>query len=192
MTREDVKKIFPDASEEQITSILNNHNTEIITVKKSNLSVDELKKLKDKAKKYDEYEADKLTNEEKIQKALEEAELAKTENLKILNKSKAIQELVKGGFAEDDYKDFIDGIVSEDEVKTINMAKSMVNLLSKKNAEFETEYKNKQLEEMLKPEGGSDGDDISEAEQFAENLAKNQAGAVKSAAEARKYYMGGN
>lgn len=192
MTREDVKKIFPDASEEQITSILNNHNTEITTVKKSNLLADELEKLKDKAKKYDEYEADKLTNEEKIQKALEEAELAKAENLKILNKSKAIQELVKGGFAEDDYKDFIDGIVSEDEVKTINMAKSMVNLLSKKNAEFETEYKNKQLEEMLKPEGGSDGDDISEAEQFAENLAKNQAGTVKSAAEARKYYMGGN
>lgn len=190
MKREDVKKIFPDATEEQITNILNSHNTEIQTAKKGSISEDELTVLKDKAKKFDDYEADKLTAEEKIQNNLKASELAKSESQKILNKTKAIQEFLNNGFKEDDYKDIIDGIVSDDEEKTVNMAKSFINVLTNQKKAIEDDIKDKNLHDIHKPGASNiNDDDLSEAEQFATSLSKEVAKGAKSAQDTLKNYI---
>lgn len=81
MTREDVIKLFPEATDEQITKLLNQNNTEVATEKdKSKKMKEELDSLKESAtsaeelqKKIEEIEQSKLTETEKIVKELEKA-----------------------------------------------------------------------------------------------------------------------
>lgn len=191
MTREDVKGIFPNASDEEITEFLNKHNGEIATAKAGKIKADELKILREKAKKYDDYEADKLSVEEKAKKVLKEAEDAKREGLKLLNKSKAIQEFSNAGFKEDDYKDIINGIVSDDEEKTVNTAKSFVSVMSKQKSDMEAQFKEQYLKNIHKPQGGGIGDEPkkTEAENLAESLSKSSASAIKLSSENLKSYL---
>ena len=74
MTREDVLKLFPDATDEQITNLLNQNNSEVATEK------NKVKQYKAKAesadelqKKLDELEAGNLSDLEKANKDLESA-----------------------------------------------------------------------------------------------------------------------
>lgn len=81
MTREDVIKLFPEATDEQITKLLNQNNTEVANEKdKSKKLKEELDGLKESAtsaeelqKKIEEIEQSKLTETEKIAKELEKA-----------------------------------------------------------------------------------------------------------------------
>lgn len=195
MTKEDILKIFPNATPEEIASILNSVDTEVAIAKKNRISDSDLDELRKKAKLYDDAEADKLSAEEKTKKLLAEAERSRNENLMLLNRTKAVSELAAAGLTEDDYKDVIDGIVYPDEEKTVNLAKSMAALISKKKSDYEAEFKDKRIKDMPKPDGGNDPPDGSgektEAERFAENIAKAQAGSLKAAAESRKFYTGG-
>lgn len=74
MTREDVLKLFPDATDEQVTNLLNQNNSEVATEK------NKAKQYKAKAdtaddlqKKLDDLEAGNLTEIEKANQALEKA-----------------------------------------------------------------------------------------------------------------------
>ena len=74
MTREDVLKLFPEATDEQITNLLNQNNSEVATEK------NKVKQYKAKAesadelqKKLDELEAGNLSDLEKANKDLESA-----------------------------------------------------------------------------------------------------------------------
>lgn len=81
MTREDVVKLFPDATDEQITKMLNQHNSEVQKEKKKTGELkDEVEKLKNLSnqneelqRKLDEVEQGNLTEIEKANKALETA-----------------------------------------------------------------------------------------------------------------------
>lgn len=81
MTREDVKKLFPDATEEQITGLLNQNNTEVATEKgKAEKFRSELESLKESAgnaeelqKKIEEIQQSKMTDAEKFEDALKKA-----------------------------------------------------------------------------------------------------------------------
>ena len=71
MTREDVLKLFPEATDEQITNLLNQNNSEVATEK------NKVKQYKAKAesaddlqKKLDELEAGNLSDLEKANKDL--------------------------------------------------------------------------------------------------------------------------
>jgi hypothetical protein len=76
MTREDVKKLFPDASEEQITGLLNQNNSEIAREKaKAEKIKSDSEKWKTDAEKAEELQAkvealenEKLTEEQKREK----------------------------------------------------------------------------------------------------------------------------
>lgn len=81
MTREDVAKFFPEATSEQITELLNKHNSEVQKEKKK---VEELKEAQEKiaqlesvnaelSKKQEEIEEGKLSEIEKVTKELEKA-----------------------------------------------------------------------------------------------------------------------
>lgn len=81
MTRSEIKTLFPDCTEEQITELLNKHNSEIQKEKKK---VEELKEAQEKIaeleaanaemlKKQEEVEEGKLSEIEKVTKDLEKA-----------------------------------------------------------------------------------------------------------------------
>ena len=81
MTREDVLKLFPDATDEQITKLLNQNNQEVAKEKgKSEKIKTELDDLKASAanaeelqKKIEEIEQSKMTDLEKVAKELEKS-----------------------------------------------------------------------------------------------------------------------
>lgn len=194
MTKEELLKIFPAATPEQIANMLNSIDTEVAVAGRSKISDADLQALRDKAKKFDEAESEKLSAEEKLKQALADAEKSKNDNLIILNRTKAIAELTKAGVSEDDYKDIIEGIVTADEEKTVSLAKNMAALISKTKSDAEASAKDDKLRNMGKPDGGVNPDSDSEksdAEKFAESIAKSRAEALKSAQESRKFYTGG-
>ena len=74
MTREDVLKLFPEATDEQITNLLNQNNSEVAKEKNK---VSQYKAKADTAdglqKQLDEIQAGNLTELEKANKALDTA-----------------------------------------------------------------------------------------------------------------------
>lgn len=192
MTREDVKKIFPNATEEEITAILNAHHN---SIPKPSVNDDELTELRNKAKKYDEYEADKLSSEEKVKKALEEAEQLKSANLKMLNRTKGLEELVKGGFTADEAEKFIDSLVTDNEESTLSNVKNIVDVYKIKSEALVKTAKENFMKNTPKPdnegEGGNPTPDKTEAEKIAERISTKQAESNKASQAALTYYTGG-
>lgn len=89
MTREDVLKLFPEATDEQITNLLNQNNSEVAKEKNK---VSQYKAKADTAddlqKQLDELQAGNLTELEKANKALETA----NQQIADLQKSNAIRD----------------------------------------------------------------------------------------------------
>lgn len=74
MTREDVKALFPDATDEQITNLLNKTNSELAGEKAKSLKYKEKSdKADDLQKQLDEINSANMTEIEKANKALENA-----------------------------------------------------------------------------------------------------------------------
>lgn len=175
MTREDIKKEFPDATEEQITALLNINGNDIETWKKKVPKKAEYEELLRKAGEYDKLEEAGLTDEEKVQKALEEAENAKAEFAKKTNRLDAEKILVGAGLSEEDYKDLIDGIVSDDADTTKSMATNLANLITKQKESAIQKTKEELMDGTHTPggnggSGGSGGGEKTDAEKFAESL----------------------
>lgn len=90
MTRNDVLKLFPDATEEQITNILNQNNSEVAREKAKTAQFKEKAEKTDELQnKIDEIEAGNLTEVEKANKALEAA----NQQIAELQKSNTIRDL---------------------------------------------------------------------------------------------------
>ena len=89
MTREDVLKLFPEATDEQITNLLNQNNSEVAK-EKNKLSQYKAKAdtADDLQKQLDEIQAGNLTELEKANKALETA----NQQIADLQKSNAIRD----------------------------------------------------------------------------------------------------
>lgn len=175
MTREDIKKEFPDATEEQITALLNINGNDIETWKKKVPKKAEYEELLRKAGEYDKLEEAGLTDEEKVQKALEDAENAKAEFAKKTNRLDAEKILVGAGLSEEDYKDLIDGIVSDDADTTKSMATNLANLITKQKESAIQKTKEELMDGTHTPggnggSGGSGGGEKTDAEKFAESL----------------------
>ena len=172
MTRENIKKEFPDATEEQITALLNINGNDIETWKKKVPKKAEYEELLRKAGEYDKLEEAGLTDEEKVQKALEDAENAKAEFAKKTNRLDAEKILVGAGLSEEDYKDLIDGIVSDDADTTKSMATNLANLITKQKESAIQKTKEELMDGTHTPGGksGSSGGDKTDAEKFAESL----------------------
>lgn len=175
MTREQIKAQFPDATEEQITALLNINGTDLKAAKKNNVDPKELKRLQDIEAEYKKLEDANLTDAEKIQKALQAAEDSKNDFARKSSRLDVEKIFVAAGLTEEDYKDLIDGIVSEDAEKSKTMANGMIAMLTKqKEAAIQ-----KTKEELMDGTGGSGGDggagggedDKSEDVKFAEGIA---------------------
>lgn len=90
MTREDVLKLFPDATAEQITQLLNRTNAEVVREKeKGEKYKAEAQKTADLQAQLDEINTKNMTDAEKSAKALEEA----NKRIAELEKAQAVAKL---------------------------------------------------------------------------------------------------
>lgn len=176
MTREDIKTQFPDATEEQITALLNINGNDLTVAKKNNVEPKILKQLQADSAAYKKLQEAGLTDEEKIQKALADAEASKTEFQRKSNRLDVEKILVGAGLTEEDYEDLIDGLVSEDAEASKALATSLATMLTKQKEAAVQKTKEELMDGTRKPgdNGGSggnpdDGDeDESDAAQFAQ------------------------
>lgn len=185
MTRDDIKKQFPDATEEQITALLNINGTDIEGAKKNDVDPKLLKQLQDDSAAYKKLQEANLTDAEKIQKALQDAESAKLDFTKKSNRLDVEKILVAAGLGEDDYKNLIDTLVSDDAEKSKAAATAFAELVSKQKEAAVQKTKEEMMDGTLTPggEGGTGGDnkDKTDAEKLAETMVKENASEAKGA-----------
>jgi len=191
MTREDIKKQFPDATEEQITALLNLHGTELQTAK-NKLTTDqaEVERLKEVETQFINLTAQNQTAEQKYQAALDAAELAKKDFVKKTNRLEVEKALVTAGLSEEDYKDIIDGMVSEDAVTSLKLATGFTKILQSKKEAQEKAFKEDALKNMPPPAGGAPGtpQPKTDGEKLVESLATEKAETNKTAQSTLNYY----
>ena len=190
MTREELKKIFPDATDEQITNTLNSFNTEKNDAVKNagkNISDDELNKLKEKAKAYDDAEKEKMTAEQKYEALIKEAETAKAEAAKIRAKTKAEAEFIKAGLAESEYKDLLDDVIADDDEKTLARVGRFVGLIkAKTDAAIKTTTENL-MKNGMQPKSDNGGKDENQKDTDpAMEFAKKISGSVAKSEDLKK------
>jgi len=116
-------------------------------------------------KELDTYKSAQLTEQEKLQQALETMQNSNKDLQKRLCKKSVEKVLTEGGLTEEDYKDIIDSLVLEDEDKSTQLAQNLVKTF---NARIEAEVKAKMAEKLAgagkKPQG-AEGTEITK-EQF--------------------------
>lgn len=184
MTREQAKKNLitfgvVEPTEEQITNYLNQVNGETQKEK------DKADKLKEKADKYDE--AQRLLEEEqkknmnadeKLDAAIKEANERALEFSKKSTRVDVEKIFVNAGLSDEDYKEFIDGIVSDNADTSKSLANAFVKTLSSQKEKVVQKTKEDLLNGTGKPgdDGSNHGTDntLSDAEKIAKDLAKNK------------------
>lgn len=124
--------------------------------------------------KVKEYEGTQLSEAEKQQQAIDEANAEKEKYQKMANKLEVEKVLITAGMQEDDYKDFIDGIVTSDKEASVSVATAMATTFKTKMAAAEAQAKNDQLKNTPRPDGGdgSSGETKPKDVQLAEQLAE--------------------
>ena len=173
MKREDIKKLFPEATEEQITNILNQHNSEVQGEKtKSATDKAELERLKAVETELQVEKDKNLTAEQKLQKALDDANVEKSKFLKETSRLAVKAKLAETGLKEEDYKDILDSFVTEDSEKSVASANAFTALMAKQKADIETQTREKILDETKNPGGGAGGggDTKSASEKLASDI----------------------
>lgn len=211
MTREDVKAIMPDATDEQITAFLNAHHNEMNAdpdeeVKRYKTLLSEAKKnLKASERAREQAESDlnqlkdeQLSDEDRLAKAIKDANDKESEYNVKLNRLEAEKVFVDAGISQELYNGFIDGIVTSDAEISKKMAESLANAMKSHKEAAETALREQLANGAPMPHGVDDGDGrgtdpkLSPAQQVAQKLAKANSANVKSAKDALSYYTGGS
>ena len=188
ITRDDVLKLFPDATDEQITNLLNQNNSEVAKEKnKANQYKDKANSADELQKRLEELEAGQLTEVEKANKALEAA----NEQIAKLKKDNEIRDQREAAMTN--FK------ITADQAKSVVKDDGSLDYesLGKIISEKETASAKAKEEEIANnstnPGGGSatggNGDDKTEAEKVAENIGKSLAGVNESAKSIVESYM---
>lgn len=178
MTRDDVLKLFPDATDEQITNLLNQNNSEVAKEKnKANQYKEKADNATELQKKLDELEAGNLSEVEQANKNLEKAnariaELEKAQAIATQRSNAATKFNVTAKQAAEIIKD--DGTMDYDALGKIISDKETAAAQAK-----EQEIANN----TTNPGGGTAGGNKgkTEAEKTAESIGKALAGTNEAA-----------
>lgn len=173
MTREQVKAIFPDATDEQVDSILNSHGAELAKAKSvPKTAQEELDRLKAVEAEFEKLKGSTLTEQEKLAKQLEAAEKAEKLFKKQTNKVAAEKMFVAAGLKDEDYSELLESIVTEDAEHTTKTATSFVGLLKAQKEATEKAVKEELMRNNPKPPPGKNdppkGDRAKLIEQYNE------------------------
>lgn len=184
MTREQVLKLFPDATDEQVTNLLNQTNAEVV---KEKAKVEQYKAKADKTdelqKKLDELESGNLTEIEQANKNLEKAnariaELEKAQSIANLKNTVIEKFSVTGEQANKIVKD--DGSLDYDIIGQIITEKETAAAQAK-----ELEIANN----STNPGGGAAGNK-NESKTLAEEMASNIGKTLNKSNETSKSILG--
>nr|DAV90041.1 MAG TPA: Major head protein [Caudoviricetes sp.] len=169
MTRDDVLKLFPEATDDQITNLLNQNNSEVAKEKnKASQYKAKADTAEDLQKQLDDLQAGNMTELEKANKALETA----NQQIAKLQKDNAVRDLRESAMS-----DF--GITAE-QAKTVVKEDGSFDtavlgkIMSDKEANAIAEYEKNALKGTPNPNNGgnnNDGDgNKTNAEKIAESL----------------------
>lgn len=112
---------------------------------------------------YDAFKQSKMTDDEKqAEQAKKIQEQYQKANLTI-SKMYAENTFAKAGFKEDDYKDILDNIVTEDPDKTKGMAETICSAMVKQKEDAEKALKDKIVKNTKTPPAGNANDGVGES-----------------------------
>lgn len=195
MTREQAKQNLiafgiENPTDEMVSNYLNQLNGEINPFREKAKAADTLQQ------QLDDINEKGLTDLEKANKAIETSNETIANLTKQVNKSEVRAILSAAGLTEDDYKDFIDGIVTDDLETSKSLATNLSTLLTKQRDSAEAKVREELLNatpggEGNKGGGGSDDNKKSEAVMLAEKLATEKSKASEASKGALDYYAGG-
>lgn len=174
MTRDEVKAIFgEDITDEQISNLLNKHNSELAKEKAKNKELkDKVSVVDDLQKQLDEINESKMSD---IEKAVAEKDKALASVEALQTQIKTLE--LRSKFAEK-------GIVGEDADKLIASLNSgsfdvetLGNIITARETTAVSNYEKQALEKMPNPQGVGSGkpDTRSESEKIAEMIGKDLA-----------------
>lgn len=170
MTREDVLKLFPDATDEQITNLLNQNNTEVAREKtKANQYKEKAGKVDELQTQLDEINSKGMTENEKLTKALDVA----NKTIADLQKENTIRDLREKAMS--DFK------ITAEQAKTVVKEDGSFDtaILGQIIAEKETASANAKEQELANkagnPGGGSGGEggELSKGAEMAQKYNQN-------------------
>lgn len=145
--------------------------------------------------KLKEFEDGQLTEEEKRQKAIDDANATIKEYARKSNKLDAEKILIEAGMTEDDYSGFIDSIVTDDAEATKNVVTSMANSFKSKLEANAEKVKSELLRGTQRPgaDGGDEtnGNKKTKQQMIADELVSENATSMKSSKEVLDFYTGG-
>lgn len=186
MTREDVKKIFPDATDEQITSFLNQSNSDVAKEKAKNQKLKEdaekakaLETELEELKKQNMSEAEKAELERQKEKAANEKRISDLESaLKTSQKEALVGKITSifasAGMKGDAYAGAIKAFSNMDAEDALKEAQTFVDGISEeKKSTLDTAkaaWEKEALENTPNPGGGKSGGEPekkSEASEYA-------------------------
>ena len=152
MNREEIKRILGENASEELTSSLLNafHNAEktntdkIASLQKELTSYSDYNDVK---KKLNQYETEKMSEAEQIEKMKNEATQYLRDAKLTNNKAKVMTVLASVDIDED----IINSIVTEDEVKSLENANKILNKINSIKAEVEKQTKDSLMNMDLKP-----------------------------------------
>lgn len=191
MTREQIKEQFPDATDDQITAILNINGTDITAAKKNNVDAKTLKKLQEDSAAYEKLKEAGLTDEEKIQKALADAKAKEAEFSRKSNQLEVEKILVEAGLAKEDYENLLEGLVTEDAEISKSRATNLASMLSKQKEAVEKKAKEDLMDHTKGGGAGSGAGAGAGAEEktSAEKIAEKIYGGQKQGESVLSHYM---
>lgn len=186
MTREDVKKIFPDATDEQITSFLNQSNSDVAKekakaqkVKEQAEKADALEKELEELKQQNMTDAEKAELERQKEKTANEKRISDLESaLKAAQKDaltgKITSIFATAGMKGDAYAGAIKAFSNMDDEDALKEAQTFVNGISEVNKSTldtaKAAWEKEALENTPNPGGGKSGGEPekkSEASEYA-------------------------
>lgn len=187
MTREDVKKIFPEATDEQITSFLNQSNSDVAKEKAKNQKLKEdaekakaLEAELEELKKQNMSEAEKAELERQKEKATNEKRISDLESaLKAAQKDaltgKITSIFASAGMKGDAYAGAIKAFSNMDAEDALKEAQTFVDGISEVNKSTldtaKAAWEKEALEKTPNPGGGTNGgkkEEKSKAEEYFE------------------------
>lgn len=190
MTRDELRAIMPDITEEQISAILSKHHDEVSA--KAKAAEDKFSAFREKAEKYDKEQADKLSEQEKLQKELEKAQKLVAENSRLLNRTKVTAKFVEAGIKEESYSSLIDDIVSDDESKSLQFADNLIKAFSANAAAAAEAAKQEAMQTPPPAPGGNVTPVLTAQEQYDKAASGGSILDVIKAADALKAAKNGN
>ena len=177
MTRNDVLKLFPDATDEQITNLLNKSGEEMAREK------EKANQYKAKADKADELQAGNMTELEKANKALDTA----NQRIAKLQKDNAVRDLRESAMS-----DF--GITAE-QAKTVVKedgsfdTTSLGKIISDMKANAIAEYEKNALKDTPNPNNGGNNNEPDSKPADVANAEQISFGTVASAESQNSYVI---